>query len=516
MQLVAGCMRDGAAPPARTDREAPPAATPFEEPPPTPAETPTHQPQATHSQILEGAYERVLLLAPGGPVVVDIRLTSGGRDLRELFNEAVDRVLAAADTDGDGRPTWDEWSANEAFLSGDLAGVGGADSFRPVDRWVEQYDENKDGRMQRAEARSWLGRDSGRSADALRVRSTRYYRPMPSVTSRVWRLLDSDSSGALSVDEARAAPERIIAFDADDDHVISQPELATLREQLDAMDASATPAAPETTRNAALHLGARFASDRLSYILGDLYSPRQGISAESFPGAPGLFSALNENGDQWIDGHELTALATIEPSIRLHVTFGVAGAEEASRATIELQEHSDQVSVLSEDSTDRLVLAAGGARLILSAHDLAPSPVGADRLQAALMVHDQLDALFVALDANADGLLGEREITSAPHSVLACDANQNGALTADELPYAFVVAILRGERGEQRDFYVPRRHPTAPGDAAKPAWFVHSDFNRDGDVSRREFLGPVERFSVLDADGNGYLSAREAEALGAE
>jgi hypothetical protein len=38
------------------------------------------------------------------------------------------------------------------------------------------------------------------------------------------------------------------------------------------------------------------------------------------------------------------------------------------------------------------------------------------------------------------------------------------------------------------------------------------DRNRDGDVSRREFLGPRESFDRLDRDKDGLIDSDEAEA----
>ena len=38
------------------------------------------------------------------------------------------------------------------------------------------------------------------------------------------------------------------------------------------------------------------------------------------------------------------------------------------------------------------------------------------------------------------------------------------------------------------------------------------DRNRDGDVSRREFLGKAADFRTIDADGDELISREEAEA----
>ena len=38
------------------------------------------------------------------------------------------------------------------------------------------------------------------------------------------------------------------------------------------------------------------------------------------------------------------------------------------------------------------------------------------------------------------------------------------------------------------------------------------DRNRDGDVSRREFLGPRDQFDRLDRDNDGLIDADEARA----
>jgi hypothetical protein len=41
------------------------------------------------------------------------------------------------------------------------------------------------------------------------------------------------------------------------------------------------------------------------------------------------------------------------------------------------------------------------------------------------------------------------------------------------------------------------------------------DFNGDGEVSEREFVGPREVFERIDANRDGGITAQEAEAAGA-
>jgi hypothetical protein len=83
----------------------------------------------------------------------------------------------------------------------------------------------------------------------------------------------------------------------------------------------------------------------------------------------------------------------------------------------------------------------------------------------------------------------------------------------DELPTAMIVAFLRSERPTEQSFYVPEVLVSARPSAGAPEWFLSADFNGDGDVSRREFLGSIEQFSRLDADQDDFLTSAEATAI---
>jgi Ca2+-binding EF-hand superfamily protein len=386
--------------------------------------------------------------------------------------------------------------------------------------WVERYDENRDKRMQPSEAAAWLGRDAGRSLRPLALRSRRSYLAIPSLNSRAWQLLDANGDEVLVDTEIANAPHRLWLLDADDDRIVTLPELATLRDQL---GLTATPMASPTfaeNRPAAIHLDQETEVDRLNYRLADLYAPRQNLGPASFPGLPGLFESLDADGNDWLSGPELALLLTIEPHLELLVTFAEVGSLGLPPASLRVEGHAPEIEISAEPAANRIVVSLGGSRLLLSAHDLAPSrseDQSADRNSVRLMVHDDCDALFEELDANADGRLGEREIATCSERLAALDDSQDGRIESDELAECMVVAFLRGEPAGNQSFYVPNLPVTSTTPAsAVPPWFARADFNGDGDVSRREFVGTREQFSRLDTDGDGFINAAEAAAIPAK
>ena len=58
----------------------------------------------------------------------------------------------------------------------------------------------------------------------------------------------------------------------------------------------------------------------------------------------------------------------------------------------------------------------------------------------------------------------------------------------------------------------PAREVRAERPGRGPLWFQKMDRNRDGDVSRKEWLWSVELFRKIDTDGDGLISLAEAEA----
>jgi Ca2+-binding EF-hand superfamily protein len=128
---------------------------------------------------------------------------------------------------------------------------------------------------------------------------------------------------------------------------------------------------------------------------------------------------------------------------------------------------------------------------------------------------DQADTVFMALDADGDGLLKTREIFQAPDRLRQLDRNGDQRLHSNEIPGSMVVGFIRGN--PQLDdglFVVPAMAPPGQQHANQvPNWFRGMDANGDGEISSREFLGKLTLFAEFDRDRDGFLSVAECQSF---
>jgi len=138
----------------------------------------------------------------------------------------------------------------------------------------------------------------------------------------------------------------------------------------------------------------------------------------------------------------------------------------------------------------------------------------AARNRLVLTASDQGRAIFSILDLNRDRRLGNREIGGTTARMTTWDRNNDGRITADEIPHHYQLTLGRGRLaavGTPDLVMAPGMNPEAIEPIASgPPWFRRMDRNHDGDVSRREFRGPKAQFDRLDADRDGLLDATEA------
>ena len=136
-----------------------------------------------------------------------------------------------------------------------------------------------------------------------------------------------------------------------------------------------------------------------------------------------------------------------------------------------------------------------------------------------LEITDQSRGLFDLLDTNRDGRLSVREMRSAPKLLAKFDRGNKGFLTKEDLPRSYRLEVRRGPANQGNlggfNFFDLYGGSYAKAEVETnqrgPLWFRKMDRNRDGDVSRKEWLFSEELFRLIDTDGDGLISVEEAE-----
>src|SRR5262249_40060755 len=140
-----------------------------------------------------------------------------------------------------------------------------------------------------------------------------------------------------------------------------------------------------------------------------------------------------------------------------------------------------------------------------------------DLMRAAcvtMSVSEDGRGLFDLLDSDRDGRLSVRELRQLPKLLEKFDFNGDGYLQPDEFPPTTTLhrgGVPAAPSGVFTIVYPAGEAPPPPAPSAGPLWFRKMDRNRDGDVSRAEFLGSDEEFRRIDTDGDGLISREEAE-----
>jgi Ca2+-binding EF-hand superfamily protein len=135
----------------------------------------------------------------------------------------------------------------------------------------------------------------------------------------------------------------------------------------------------------------------------------------------------------------------------------------------------------------------------------------------SLILRDQSRGLFDLLDLDGDGRLSIREMRGAVRLLSELDREGKGYLTREDVPRTYQMTFRQGSEGAGGLQVVAFKALMGGGLYKKerqgvgPEWFRKMDRNRDGDVSRKEFLFSDELFRKIDADGDGLISVEEAE-----
>ena len=527
--------------------------------------------EATVSDNSSTSSERLLAFLPAGPLVIELRMTIDGEPYRTARGVLIDEALKLADRDNDGQPTWSEVYSDpkRTFLQRFELSTNGMTSKE----FLKLHDTNQNGLVDRDEARRLVARAKNAGA-AFSVENSSEYGHSNQRRSIVRAMLDADGDDVLGRAELEAAAERLLARDANDDHIVAWTELDdSLAGDEQAMDMRMN---AYLNHPAALALGDRAEWDAIAYTLAEEYLNAAGsLDGGSLDGAfslaPGLARALDDDGDGELTYEELKRLNVVEAQIVIAANFGRPGEQVAGVSLISLSPELGPADKLVSHTPRGLVIAIQDYRLQMVIDDRGPadeagpspeeqlamfdknkdgylekdevaevSPEAAamfdkwdangdgkiylDELTAyrrsqqapqfsaiRVVAGDDQDVLFPLLDTNQDGRLTARELNAAAQSLLTLDADGDGRISLDELPGGMTMLLTRGLPSNMSPLRSRLAVPPPPA-ASGPAWFVQMDANRDQEVTLDEFPGSADKFRSLDADGDGFVSVSEALA----
>ena len=516
------------------------------------------------------AARRMLILAPGGPLVVELRMSIDGKPFTEKMDKLVAQAIKNADTNKDGTSTWTELTKNDAFKSGQYGNLPFSDETA-VKQVVELYDANQNDVVDRDELPRFLTRNYG-GAKPFSLRRWRVHFVKSRRASALLKWLDRDENGRLTQDELATATQRLKSRDENDDEILTQAEFDDSMNNPAVARRMTNQVGRRGGGNVSMLLDETVVWSNVHYAMHKQYSEESEITAKDWPNLPKLFAKLDANKDGKVTEAELKGITKVKP----HLTLDVKFTDDRKKKVIRLHppEPSRFAKVPSVAGDEIISLQFQSFNLVLFANDRAPGQLNqfqavfnrldADKnkyldedeypeangfLDAAFealdrdkddkvsykevkaylqgrfaavqsqiraRLSDDDDPLFLYLDSNNDGRLGPREVSDAPTRLEALDTNRNGYVSVREIPVSLSLALARGD-GQMGEavFAMPARRQRG-SESTAPAWFQKMDENSDGEISRREFLGSATMFKKMDKDGDQFISVGEVAKKGSQ
>jgi Ca2+-binding EF-hand superfamily protein len=478
------------------------------------------------------------LLVPGGkPARIELRVTIDGQSVPAVWDETFAKMLAFYDRDGDGVLDRTEaarlpspFALRQVLWGQIIPQTGDAPAFADLDL-------NADGKVNGEELADYYRRAGlgcvlvgvGRPTDTDRL------------TDALLKHLDANKDGRVDEAEWKAVAETLRKLDKNDDELIGPGEL---------VDKTVYPGAT----------GA---------ILCSAPSPAD-KSEPTIDALPFVVLPIRTADTHWIsvvnDRREKAHAPAIQPAALTALRTDVPAAAWVVNLGTRTKDLAPLQMVGKEPPANaRLRFAADGVRLELRTDEgkLKEQTAAARKRFTALFAECDTDSdgkldgkelgtpkagpfrqMAALADRDADGCLSAKELTAwldlqeqiaKGHVLLTVldhgaglfeflDADHDGSLSVRELRTAWARLKDAGcvtEKGFDRT-KLPRQllaaishgHPRAAiGKPVRtgPAWFLAMDRNGDGDISTKEWVGDLDVFRKLDADGDGLLSAAEAE-----
>ncbi len=309
----------------------------------------------------------------------------------------------------------------------------------------------------------------------------------------VFDILDRDRSDTISAEELKLAVSSFRECDLNRDGLVQYTEINEVARD---------------PRNQTTHAGQGklmflVPSDDTAVSIYERLAHRYGSATEEALRLPRFDG--NKNGR--FDPEEIADLqsraADVEITIRFNTKVATNSRLEITRVGPEFAASESRPEV----KPDSLTMHLAGSQVDFTAIQRTQGD------QISIGAIDDGYPLLPIVDPNDDGRFTVRELRRLNDRLSEFDANKDGELTPDETRSTIRVCFGLGplahlELGSIRNAANAEATPTEPG----PDWFVRMDGNKDGDLTREEFLGTDEQFSKYDRDSDDLLSAVEANA----
>lgn len=508
--------------------------------------------------------KRLVVLAPGGAVVIDFAVNLGGKSIQEATQSSVDGLVHELWPDNPLPIAWSKLLENSVIASGWLGNL--VPMPNQVDQILNLYDVNRDGMASKDEIVAFLTRGAARG-ELLRITQVE-----PTDDSMVnkspWGPGDLNEDRVLDDGELSRLEESLLRFDFNGDQSVSQEELQTST-NLSAVAAEMNSNRSMIDQDFLIAWNDSNAAQLAPKIIGHYAFTEQISRDEWHAWADDRWRLLDTDGDLQLSGQELRRLGEIPAVERYEIRFPnclVVQESKALRVTrIDGRNPHDPSRWVSHDAHAGQLLL-NNCWLRIEAVDTFSAKArqafeqqirsSIDNAQLRLAITRTLELQSSALeklDSDGDKKISDRELQTAwkwftcirqllPAArwqssaspwfqladsdgnrrltladihqfrkvAVAWDRNRNLSIEPNELPLTMLLNFSRDGRGTNFQALALGRSPEVETKVEYPDWFTATDMNDDGFLSKSEFLGYPKDFEVLDTDQDGLISNAEA------